>query len=108
MLRDSYAHATTDINARNLAEAKVDAQRLLDATSAALLENGEQLLDAPEIAQIKVQLATLQSALAGTDLNAVKRASDALNQGTVEFAARRMNASVKRALTGQKLDELNL
>jgi hypothetical protein len=31
-----------------------------------------------------------------------------LNQGTVEFAARRMNASVKRALTGQKLDELNL
>jgi molecular chaperone HscA len=108
MLRDSYAHATTDINARNLAEAKVDAQRLLDATTAALQENGALLLDTTETEQIKTLLAALQSAQNGNDLNAVKRASDALNQGTVEFAARRMNASVKRALTGQKLDELNL
>jgi molecular chaperone HscA len=46
--------------------------------------------------------------LAGTDLAAVKRATESLNQGTVEFAARRMDLSVKKALTGHRLDELEL
>jgi len=53
-------------------------------------------------------VADLQLALAGDDLAAVKRATEALNQGTVEFAARRMNASVKQALTGQRLDALEI
>jgi molecular chaperone HscA len=44
MLRDSYAHAQDDMAARNLAEAKVDGQRLVEATQAALAENGDTLL----------------------------------------------------------------
>jgi len=108
MLRDSYDHAQDDMAARNLAEAKVDGQRLFEATAAALAESGETLLDAKEHAAIVALSETLSIALAGHDLAAVKRASDALNHGTAEFAARRMNASVKRALTGHKLDELDL
>ncbi|MEW5769515.1 MAG: Fe-S protein assembly chaperone HscA [Pseudomonadota bacterium] len=108
MLQDSYAHAQDDMAARNLAEAKVDAQRLVEATEAALAEDGGKLLDAGERAAIEEQIRALKSALAGSELAAVKRAADALNQGTGEFAARRMDASVKRALTGHKLDELEI
>ena len=106
MLRDSYAHAQDDMTARNLAEARVDGQRLVEATEAALAENGALLLSAEELQVIENRLADLKLALQGADLTAVKRATEALNKGTVEFAARRMDQSVKKALTGHKLDEL--
>jgi molecular chaperone HscA len=106
MLRDSYAHAQDDMTARNLAEARVDGQRLVEATEAALAENGALLLSAEELRGIENRLADLKLALQGADLSAVKRATETLNKGTVEFAARRMDQSVKKALTGHKLDEL--
>jgi len=106
MLRDSYAHAQDDMTARNLAEARVDGQRLVEATEAALAENGALLLSAEEFKVIENRLADLKLALQGADLTAVKRATETLNKGTVEFAARRMDQSVKKALTGHKLDEL--
>ncbi len=108
MLQDSYAHAQDDMTARNLAEAKVDGRRLVDATEAALKENGAALLDEAERTQVEKLLAGLHAALDGNNLAAVKRATEALNQGTVEFAARRMDMSVKKALTGQRLDALEL
>ena len=106
MLRDSYAHAQDDMSARNLAEARVDGQRLVEAAEAALAENGALMLDADELLTIENQVADLKLALQGSDLAAVKRATEILNKGTVEFAARRMDQSVKKALTGHKLDEL--
>jgi len=106
MLRDSYAHAQSDMSARNLAEARVDAQRLVEATEAALAENGTLLLNPEEHHAIEKRLTELKLALRGSDLTAVKRSTETLNKGTVEFAARRMDQSVKKALTGHKLDEL--
>jgi molecular chaperone HscA len=106
MLRDSYAHAQDDMTARNLAEARVDGQRLVEAAEAALAENGSALLAADELQAIEKRVVDLKLALQGADLIAVKRATEALNKGTVEFAARRMDQSVKKALTGHKLDEL--
>jgi molecular chaperone HscA len=106
MLRDSYAHAQDDMTARNLAEARVDGQRLVEAAEAALAENGSALLAADELHAIEKRVVDLKLALQGVDLIAVKRATEALNKGTVEFAARRMDQSVKKALTGHKLDEL--
>ncbi len=108
MLRDSYSHAEEDMSARNLAEARVDGQRLLEASEAALRENGATLLGERERDQIEQLMLTLRLALGRDDLAAVKRATEALNQGTVEFAARRMDTSVKQALTGQRLDSLEL
>ena len=106
MLRDSYAHAQDDMTARNLAEARVDGQRLVEAAEAALTENGALLLAAEELLAIEKRIADLKLALREGDLSSVKRATEALNKGTVEFAARRMDQSVKKALTGHKLDEL--
>jgi len=106
MLRDSYAHAQDDMTARNLAEARVDGQRLVEAAEAALAENGALMLNTDELCTIENQVADLKLALRGSDLVAVKRATEILNKGTVEFAARRMDQSVKKALTGHKLDEL--
>ncbi|NWG88157.1 MAG: Fe-S protein assembly chaperone HscA [Hydrogenophilaceae bacterium] len=108
MLRDSYDHARLDVEARQLAELKVDGQRLVEATEAALAEDGATLLDAKERATIDALLQAMREALQGNDAKAVKRALEALNQGTGDFAARRMDASVKRALKGHKLEELDI
>jgi molecular chaperone HscA len=96
------------MNARNLAEDRVDGQRLVEATEAALAENGDLLLSTDERAAIEQRIAALKTALAGNELAAVKRATDTLNHATGDFAARRMDASVKRALTGHRLDELEI
>jgi molecular chaperone HscA len=106
MLQDSSEHARDDMLARSLAEARVEGQRLLEATTAALHEDGETLLQPHEMQAIRALCDKLAQALTGNDVTAVKRATDALNQGTVAFASRRMDMSVKKALTGQRLDEL--
>ncbi|NTV94809.1 MAG: Fe-S protein assembly chaperone HscA [Thiobacillus sp.] len=107
MLQESYAHAREDVDARQLAELKVDAQRLIDATAAALAED-ENLLSADERVAVEALITKLGSQLQGDDQSAIKRATEALNRGTVEFAARRMDASVKRALAGHKIDEIGM
>ena len=104
MLQESNAHAKEDIAARQLAELKVDAGRLADATQTALAEDAA-LLQPAEQAPITALLGKLEVALQGDDGAAIKIAFDALNRGTADFAARRMDASVKRVLTGHKLEE---
>jgi molecular chaperone HscA len=108
MLQDSHAHARDDMAARSLAEARVEGQRLLESIHAALQEDGVALLQPSELQAIERLAAALQQTLAGDDGNAIKRATDALNQGTVEFASRRMDRSVRQALTGHRLDELEV
>ena len=106
MLQDSYAHAEDDMSARSLAEARVEGQRLLESIQIALQEDGGQLLQPAEIEAIEQLGEKLQQALGGDDLAAIRRATEDLNQGTVEFASRRMDRSVRKALAGQRLDEL--
>jgi molecular chaperone HscA len=108
MLKESYDHARDDVDARQLAELKVDSQRLLEATEAALAQDGASLLDDAERAVIETLVAALRQALAGDQPAPIKQAADALNRGTVEFAARRMDASVKKALKGHRLEEIDL
>ncbi len=108
MLQDSYAHAQEDMAARQLAEARVDGWRLVEASRSALAQDGEALLTPEERGDIETMIAALETALAGEDLKAIRAASDALNKGTVEFAARRMDASVRKALKGHRLEELDV
>ncbi|MDN3577027.1 Fe-S protein assembly chaperone HscA [Chitinimonas viridis] len=105
MLQDSMQHASEDMLARTLAEARVEAESLIAATRAALASDG-QLLDAEERAEVEAALARLQAASAGEAATEIRAQTDALNQATSEFAARRMDAAVKRGLAGQKLSEL--
>jgi molecular chaperone HscA len=94
------------MRARALNEHRVDAQRLLDATRAALGEDGS-LLNADELTDIEAKIQKLESALGGADPRAIRAASDALNRATEEFAARRMNASLRRALAGRSVANLD-
>jgi molecular chaperone HscA len=102
MLRDSYEHAREDMHARALNEHRVDAQRLLDATRSGLSEDGN-LLSAEETSSIEEKIKGLEQVINSKDPRSIKLASDALNKATEEFAARRMNAGVRRALAGKKV-----
>ncbi len=106
MLRDSYTHAKDDMQMRALQEARVDAQRLMDATQTALDENVAELLTADERNAIEAAMRTLQGRLDGSDPRAIKDAAEALNAATHDFAARRMDVSVRKALSGQRLDAI--
>ena len=108
MLQESYTHAQDDIDARNLREQRVDGLRLIEATEAALEQDGERLLSDTERATIDRAMDTLRVLLDGPDYNAIKRASDSLNRITAQFAARRMDASIQRALSGQRLDTIGV
>jgi molecular chaperone HscA len=106
MLRESFEHANEDVHARALNEHRVDAQRLIDATRGGLAEDAA-LLTADELNDIQEKIAILEQTVPGTDPRAIKRASDALNRATEEFAGRRMNASVRRALAGKAIANLD-
>jgi molecular chaperone HscA len=107
MLRDSYEHAREDMHARALAEHRVDGERLLDATRTALAVDGD-LLAPEEHGEIERAMAALSAVIGGADHRAIKHASDALNRATEEFAARRMDANVRRALTGRNIANLDV
>src|SRR5436305_4504547 len=102
MLRDSFSHAREDVHSRALAEARVDGQRLLEATRSALAADA-QLLSAEEKSDIERPMAALEKALGASDHRAIKQAIDALNRATEPFAERRMDAGIRRALAGKKI-----
>jgi molecular chaperone HscA len=105
MLRDSFEHAREDMHARALAEQRVDGQRLIEATRAALASDS-QLLTPEEKSSIDAAIASLEKLLPGTDHRAIKKAVEGLNHATEGFAARRMDEGIKRALAGRKVGSL--
>jgi len=106
MLTDSQTHAGDDMQARALREQQVDAQRLLEATRAALDTDGDALLNPFERAEIKHAMLLLQAVLSGSDTRKLRELQDELNRLTTDFAARRMNRSIQQALAGKKIAEL--
>ena len=107
MLKDSFSHASDDAFRRALREAQVEAQRLIEATQSALQDAGE-LLSTLERAHIDAAVTRLQAVMIGDDRRAIDAAMQALGSATNEFAARRMNQSVSRALSGRSVDQLSL
>ena len=105
MLQDSFSTAQTDMRARALVEARVDADRLVLATRSALAADAD-LLAAGERATIETAIAALQASAAGDDAAAVEAASKALAQATEAFAAQRMNRGIARALSGKNIATL--
>jgi len=107
MLQDSYAHAEEDIAARALREAQVEAERILESLLAALRENGAELLDESELNGLERAMEALRLAHNGGDAEEIRRRMEALNQLSEPFAARRMDASIRRAMQGHTLDEFD-
>lgn len=106
MLTDSFAYASDDKVARVLREQQVDAQRLVEAVEGALEVDGERLLDAEERMVIDLQLQELRELMQGTDGPAIEQQTKLLSQVTDAFAARRMNMTVKAALAGRNLNDI--
>jgi molecular chaperone HscA len=106
MLKDSFSTAEQDMKARALAEARVDADRMLMATQSAIDVDGH-LLEAGERQQIDGLMAALrQTAQASDQAAEIEAATEALAKGTEAFAAARMNNSIHKALAGKNVETL--
>jgi molecular chaperone HscA len=106
MLQDSFSHAADDMQARALREELVDARRLLEAIEVAILEDGHLLQeDEKEIILRKAQ-ALQELVQTASDAQLVRKSVESLSKATDDFAARRMNESIKKALAGKKVEEI--
>ncbi|WP_397532860.1 Fe-S protein assembly chaperone HscA [Roseateles sp.] len=105
MLKDGFAAAETDMQARALREARVDAERMTLATHSALAADGD-LLNPVELADIQALLLALSAVAQSDDASAITAAVDALAHGTEAFAAARMNRGIHQALAGRTIDQV--
>ncbi len=105
MLQEGFQSAEDDMRRRALAEERVEAERLLEALSQALAADGD-LLSTEERAAIDTEIAALRTTMQSEDHRAIKDAVDALSHGTDEFAARRMDRGIRKALAGKRIEEL--
>ena len=105
MLKDSMSNAAEDMAARARAEAVVEAESLTDAVNAAL-ELDSDLLEAEELQQIQQDIADLQGRLKDGKAEDIRAAVSKLSHSTDNFAAKRMNRNIQRALTGQSVDNI--
>ncbi|MDM4303377.1 Fe-S protein assembly chaperone HscA [Klebsiella oxytoca] len=105
MIKDSMSYAEQDVQARMLAEQKVEAARVLESLVSALASDAA-LLSAAERQAIDDAAEQVRAAAAGDDADAIKEAIKNIDTQTKEFAARRMDQSVRIALKGQSVDEV--
>ena len=105
MLKDSMKYAKDDIGRRMLAEQQVEAARVLESLHAALAKDGD-LLNADERAQIDATMANVAQVATGDDADAIKLAIEKLDEQTQDFAARRMDNSIRVAFKGQSIDNI--
>ena len=105
MLRDSMANAKDDAAARARAEAKVEAEGLMAAVQAAL-DLDADLLDEAELSHIQNLMAQLHNSLPNHTADQIRAAVQALSHATDDFAARRMDRNIQRALGGVSVESL--
>jgi len=105
MLQASFTYAKDDAAARVLAEARTDAQRLIEAVQAAMAVDAD-LLSATERALILQEIERLHRRQSEGDAPAIKASIEKLSTATETFAAKRMDKSVAKAMTGKSLDEI--
>lgn len=106
MLKDSYAFAADDMEKRALREQQVEAERMLESVRAALAVDS-QLLSEEEIQNLNSELQVLMELHNGSDHKAIADQIEKVGQATEAFAARRMNESIRKALTGHNMDEFD-
>ncbi|TNH08562.1 Fe-S protein assembly chaperone HscA [Testudinibacter sp. TR-2022] len=105
MIHASIENAELDIEARRLTEQRVEASRVIEGVEEALKQD-RTLLSAEELAQIEVQIDKLRQQLEQQDSELIKQGIKQLDIVTRDFAARRMNQSVRSVLQGHSIDEL--
>ena len=106
MIKSSFDNAQEDLQARELAEQRVEADRVIESVIVALQADGAELLSTEEFNHIERVLKQLMDVKQGSDRDAIAQGIKALDTATQEFAARRMNASINKALTGKNLSDI--
>ena len=106
MIKASFDNAQDDMQARELAEQRVEADRVIESVIVALQQDGADLLTEAEFRQIENALKKLMDVKEGTDRHAIAQGIKALDIATQEFAARRMNKSINQALTGKSVSDI--
>jgi molecular chaperone HscA len=106
MLKEGFAHAAEDRDARALAEQRVDAESILGSLAAAL-EKDRDLLSDEEVGALDAARVALRMLKDGSDHRAIKAAIVELNRVSEAFAGRRMDRAVSSALAGRRIDQVN-
>ena len=106
MLLDAYEHGEQDVRTRRLREEQVDAQRILSALEQAMQVDAALLTDEEERADIEGAIKRLKRALAGDDYDAIHARIEDLDQASKGFAGRRMDRSIRAALSGKSAKAL--
>jgi molecular chaperone HscA len=106
MIKASHQEAEHDRDIRRLKENEVEALRIIEALESALAQDAE-LLDVAELKSLTDGLQLLQDSLKSGDADLIQQRSEALNEQSLTFAARRMDSQIKTAFTGKKLEEVD-
>ncbi len=106
MIRESFSHAGQDHDARTLREQQVEADRLVEALESALTADGERLLSAEDRLTLAQGIGQLKGLSRGGDHQAIAKGIEVLGAASDEFAARRMDDGIRRALSGHMIDEI--
>lgn len=105
MLRDSMSYAREDMEARRLREQQVEADRSIEALEAALQNDGDTLLTADERAALLVARDQLRELRQSTDALAIENGIKALEKAAESYVERRMNASIRAAMAGHRIED---
>ncbi len=106
MIRDSYERAQDDLDLRTLREQQVEADRLVEALESAMAADGERLLTAEDQQVLRDGIAYLRLLRDGDDHKAIAKGIEVLAAASNDFAARRMDDGIRRALAGHSVDEI--
>ena len=106
MLTEALDYGEEDLTKRRVAEGRVESQRILLATRKSL-ESDADLLEAGEKDAIEKAMRALEEACRGEDPRKIQNGIDELDRATKDFAGRRMNRAIARAIGGRKVDEVN-
>lgn len=106
MLKASYSFAEEDMLLRHLREQQVEADRLLSSLEQAMKVDGAVLLTAEEMSHLREQMVILQTLRNGSDAGLIEQGVKVLSQASDFFAARRMDQSIKNALKGHSIEEI--
>ena len=107
MLRASFDYAEEDAAQRSLTEARVEAGRVIEALVNALDEDGEALLGEADIALLREAIVKLEELIAADDVRAVTEGTEMLGKASEDFSSLRMDAAVRKALAGRKIEEVD-
>ncbi len=105
MLKESYSHAEDDLEARNLREQQVEANRIIAALKNAMASDGA-LLNAEETALLEQAIVELEMLLQQADYHRIEAGIESLAKTSDFFASRRMDQSISQALSGHAIDEI--